>query len=75
MGCLCGFVDGDLVTSFVVVMVATAVDKLLQQLSHDFAVDVEDGNGAVVDHTIAVDFGMRSDVDDDLQGRFEHVEY
>ena len=75
MGYLCRFVDGDLVTSFVVAMVTTAVDKLLEQLSHDFAVDVEGGKGAVVVHTIAVDFGMRSDVDDDLQGRFEHIEY
>ena len=51
----------------VVEVAATAVDKLLQQLSHDDAVVVEGNNDAVDVHTIAVvDFGIYDGGDVDL---------
>ena len=63
MDFLCRFVDDDVVTNFVVVLLATAVGG-------------EGNNSAVVAHTIAaVDFDVGNGLGDDLHGHFEHVEY
>ena len=63
MGFHGSFVDGDWETTFVVV-VATAVGKLLQQLSHEEAVVVGGKIAAVDIHTIAVvAFGMDNSSD------------